>query len=267
MRLRASLLALTLPFVFAALSGAQAAPQILALVASAEPVPLICRNGECGAEFSAFCLQEERASPIEGTRYTLHGGEGVRLIASTRDGGTIELPVGTELKITTSRSHTTVRISIDVSTLFKNGYKQVAALVGENISLVPAAYPNDPNPQTEQDIALATGPLRKLGTRLVDQAGLRITAASLTNRLRSALPLRGRTSHEERQRIWEATFGPGAGDLASSGPGRKARKAYEECRQMTEGGMSSLSECLGAAHDKFIGRLNNEYWDATKFGF
>ena len=267
MRLRASLLALMVPFVFAAHSGAQAAPQILALVASAEPVPMVCRNGECAAEFSAFCLQEDRASPIEGSRYSLYGGEGVRIVARTSDGQPAELPADTELTITTSRSHTMVRIAIDVSTVYKRGYKQVAVLVGENISLLPVPYANDPKPQTEADIALATGPLRSLGTKVVDRAGVRVTAAALTNRMRGALPPRGRAGAAERDRLWQQTFGTGADDLRSTEAGSMVRKSYDECLPMTDAGMTSLRDCLGAAHDKFIGRLNTDYWDATKFGF
>ncbi len=267
MRPRASLLALSLPIVFGAFSSAQAAPQILALVASAEPVPMVCRNGECAAEFSTFCLQEHRASPIEGTRYSLHGGAGVRILARTKDGRPAELPVDTALKITTSRSHTMVRIAIDVSSVHERGYKKLAALVGENISLVPVPYANDPKPQTEVDIALATGPLRRLGTKVVDRAGLRVTAAALANRMRGVLPPRGRASEDERDLLWRETFGAGADDLRSTEAGTLVRRAYDECRRMTASGMSSLRDCLGAAHDKFIGRLNNEYWDTTKFGF
>jgi len=34
----------------------------------------------------------------------------------------------------------------------------------------------------------------------------------------------------------------------------------------TMGGMMSLRECLSAAHDRFIGGLNDGYWVAAKTG-
>ena len=49
--------------------GARAAPQILDLVASAEPVTLTCRDGACTAEFSAFYLQKHRTAPRRRTAH------------------------------------------------------------------------------------------------------------------------------------------------------------------------------------------------------
>src|SRR5712671_2103843 len=55
--------ALASGFAFAA----HAAPQALGLVASSEPLPLICEGGECQVHMSAFCLQEAREIPPLGT--------------------------------------------------------------------------------------------------------------------------------------------------------------------------------------------------------
>ena len=66
-RLAGALLAVTVPF------GAQAAPQMLGLPQSANATPLFLQSaGECTAELSAFCLQQDRKAPLAGT--ALHAG-------------------------------------------------------------------------------------------------------------------------------------------------------------------------------------------------
>jgi hypothetical protein len=52
---------------------AAAAPQILGLVAQAQPTQLKCEGGVCKAEFSTVCLQEHRQSPILGAAYKASG--------------------------------------------------------------------------------------------------------------------------------------------------------------------------------------------------
>ena len=41
--------------------NANAAPQMLGVVASAEPMPLRCEGGVCSIELSSFCLEKERS--------------------------------------------------------------------------------------------------------------------------------------------------------------------------------------------------------------
>lgn len=255
--------AAALPLGIVPFAGAGAAPQVLALVASNEAVPLICRNGECAAEFSTFCLQPERASPVEGMVYNAVGGAGIRLVATTRDGATVTL-ADDALRITTARTHTAVRLAVPVEVMHRRGLKTVAAVIGERVSLVPEPYPGDPRPLSEIDIAIATGPLRALGSRLVDEGGETVAAAGLANRLISALPERGRAEPAVREGLWNAAIG--AGPAAREGAAALAREAYDECRARTMGGMTTLRQCLGSAHDHFIGDLNNVYWEAVKTG-
>ena len=47
-------------------------PQMLGVIQTASAVPLHCSNGECDAELTSICLQEERATPTSGYRYSLH---------------------------------------------------------------------------------------------------------------------------------------------------------------------------------------------------
>ena len=64
----AAALSAPLAFVFG-VNPAAADPQMLGVVETASAVPLHCKNGECGAELTSICLQEERATPTPGYRY------------------------------------------------------------------------------------------------------------------------------------------------------------------------------------------------------
>lgn len=266
-------LALALALAPLALAGARAAPQVLALVASAEPVPMVCRNGACSVEMSAFCLQPEWRAPVEGTVYHPRGGEGIRVVATTRDGETLTFTAAElGLAVESARTHTAVRLSVPVEEMQAHNLRSAAIEVGRGVSLVPEALPGDPRPHSEQDIAIAIGPLRALGTLLVDEGGDPIAAARIANRLISALPARGRTDDEARATLWRRVMGDAAGATGAQGGAASAtamslaRGAYQDCHARTMGGMMSLRECLGAAHDRFIGDLNDTYWDAAKTG-
>ena len=239
---------------------AAAAPQILALVAANQAVPLTCQAGECSAEFTAICLQEWRSSPVAGRRYLAEGGEGIRVTARTRQGATVEFPV-TALAITAARGHSAVKMAVPGEFLYSRGIAEVAITVGANVSLVPEPVPGDENPQTAQDIAVAIGPLRLAATRMQAQGENHVTASAVLNRLVNALPPMGRTTEAQRAGVWAKTMGqttpPGA-DLA--------RQTLQRCQDLTMASYGSLRQCLGSFHDIFIGRLNNDYWTAVKTG-
>ena len=121
---------------------ALAEPQVLALVATQGKVALTCEGGECGAEFSSFCLQRDRYSPAQGTPYVLANGSGITLVGVTEDGREITLEPGTGLKIRSNRSHVAVRISMSRPQIERLGLKSVAlvghqakSIVSINISL------------------------------------------------------------------------------------------------------------------------------------
>ena len=65
-----------------------AAPQILAVLATAEPVPLTCVKGICEAEFSTMCLQRGRAMPYPGTAYAPADPGNIILVIRRADGST-----------------------------------------------------------------------------------------------------------------------------------------------------------------------------------
>ncbi len=248
-------------------SGAGAAYQIIGLIASAEAVPLTCSRGACSAEFSSFCLQPNRASPPRGARYHAIGGTGITIVGTTVDGRTLPMTRADDLRITAQRGHNAVRISVSVATLRALGLKSVAIDVGEGVSLVPEPIVGDPNPQTEVDIAIATGPLRVLGSQIVDHGGDTTMAARLTNDLINALPEGGRVGPDVRDGLWDDATRARLQPAITPGARELARGAYEHCRaDLASGSIFTMRQCLGSRHDRFLGELNNEYWDRLKVG-
>ena len=248
-------------------SAAGAAYQMMALIASNGSVPLTCSRGECAAEFSSFCLQPYRASPPRGVQYNAIGGEGVTIVGTTADGRTLSMARTDGVRITALRGHNAVRISVPVATLRTLGLVAVAIEVGEGVSLVPEPIVGDPDPQTERDIAIATGPVRALGSRIVDHGGDATVAARRTNDFINALPERGRVSPDVRDGLWNEVIRAQPRPAMTPDTEEAMRRGFEHCRAMSAGGsFVTMRQCLGSMHDRFMGEPNNEFWDRLRLG-
>ena len=252
-------LLLTVAVIAAPLAGAGAAPQVLGLVATNAPVPLTCFAGECTAQFSSFCLQKARDNPAHGTAYR-PVGEDFTLVAIAADGTTRRLPGADHLTVNVARSITAVRIGVSKRALAALGAVRAAVEVGPQVSLVPVPVAGDPAPQSPEEIAAATGPLRAAGHRLVDDGGTEAAAAHLTSMLINALPERGRVGAKTGDRLWRdtvATYGSDAPGLA------RAAEVYGKCRRVVDKGhVFSLRRCLEREHDGLMIDLNLGYWQA-----
>ena len=239
---------------------AAAAPQAIALVASAEPIELRCHLGECGAEFTSFCLERNRPSPSTGTPYWLYDTASLKLEGRTRDGETVALDAG-ELQITSARGHTAVWMALPASSLRERNLASVSVTVTPGATLLPEEAPDDPKGHSAYEIERIAGPLRATGTKIVDKAGAPIAAAQVTARLINLLPRLGRTTSAERDGLWAKA------SLAPETPGyAKIKAGFDNCHQITRSGSMSLRQCLGSVHDAFVSRLNIRYWKATKAG-
>jgi hypothetical protein len=244
----------------APLAGAGAAPQILGLVATNAPVPLSCVDGVCSAQFSAFCLQRSRQLPIPGTPYRLAGG-GLTLVVVAADGKVKRLAGAEHLSIDSKRGSIAVNISLPAPALEALGAVRAAVEVGPKVSLVPVPVTGDENPQSARDIAQATGPLRDLGDRIVDNAGPEADAARLTSHLINALPDRGRIGADAGDRLWRQLRARRDADAETIA---LVDAAFGFCRRRVEAGFhSSLRRCLEWKHDARMMQLNQRYWWAN----
>jgi len=242
---------------------AMAEPQVLALVATLGKVALTCEGGECGAEFSSFCLQRDRFSPAQDTPYVLANTGGITLVGVTGDGREISFAPGDGLKIRSRRAHVAVRISMPRQRFEALGLQSVALVVGENVALLPDSKPGVANARDETEMTMVTGALRGLGTRIVDHNVDRMMAARITNRVINALP--ARTSDEAtREKVWRGAIGDDRLPAAAIG---KARGVFELCKfARNRGSISSMRACLQSHHDQFIDYLNTDYWKAVNTG-
>ncbi len=260
---------LTALIAFAAFGSgaAQAAPQALALVATEGKVGLVCEGRECSAELTSFCLDAGRFSPAPGTAYHLAGAEDVRVTGTTVHGRSVSLDPQEFLRFESARSHLAVRVSASRVALEALGLSRVAVSIGANVALLPAPKPGDPNPITESEAAVLTGPLRALGSRIVDGNGERVQAARVAGRMINLLPPGGGAGEIGGEALWRRATASSGADGLSPEARKRARGAFEFCRfAVNIGGSSSLRRCLQKQHDGFIDFLNSECWDAVKTG-
>lgn len=247
--------------------AAQAAPQALALVATAGKVGLTCEGRDCSAEMTSFCLDAGRSAPPRGTAYRLAGSGLIRLIATTEDGRALALDARAHLRFESARRHLAVRVSVDRAALAALGVTQAEIEIAENVALLPVPQPGDPEPITETEAALLTGPLRHVGSLVVDGNAERMQAARVTSRMINLLPARGGGGTAGGEALWRRAAAASSVDSLSPAARTRARGAFELCRFVgTVGGPSSLRRCLQEQHDGFVDFLNSKFWEAVKTG-
>jgi hypothetical protein len=242
-----------------------AAPQALALVATHGGTVLICEDGVCSAEFSAFCLQQDRSSPPQGTAYRLQDANAVKVTGVTEDGVPLTLDPKPFLKFRSLRTHVAVRISVDSAALAARRLRTVSVEVGENVTLAPVAVVGDANPQDAAGLVVAAGPLRTVGSRIVDSNANRMDAARLTSRLINDIDANGRPQTNVTATLWQRAVGP---DIQTSATAQgMARGALNLCQFAVEvRGIANIKGCLQQHHDKFVDYLNANYWKAVGAG-
>ncbi len=259
---------LTVVFLGAPLSSALAAPQALALLETGGPVALTCADGVCKAEFSTYCLQQERDLPGAGVAYRVARNGPVRLILTGPDGGIRTMPAGAHVRITAARSsHTAVVIEMPRSSLAALGARQAAIDIGSRVTLTPVPVPGDSNPQSEQDQRIAAGPLRNLGAKIVDPAGPAVATVRVLNRLVNALPEVIEIDRTAGDRLLQQALD---GGFAKAPPTQvtQASKAFAACwnTRHIEVGAYSVRSCLQRRHDGLMWDQVKRYWKAAGAG-
>jgi hypothetical protein len=242
-------------------SGAVAAPQVLGLVASnGAPTVLDCSGAECTAHFSAFCLQQNRPSPSHGDPYVVAPGGRLTLVATTRSGATLRLPGEKYVEIRSEIGFTSVNITLAKAKLAELGAATVAVEVGPSVSLLPVATAGDPSPQSDDEIALATGAMRQAASRRFEQPGLASDAARITAVMINALP-----RHEEpaalRNGLWVAMAGNPAVTGATTDGRAAAQQIYEACKISVESRSTfSMRNCLELRQADLLAETNHQFW-------
>lgn len=246
-------------------AGALAAPQALGLLATGPtPTELTCEDGVCSAEFSAFCLQQDRTVPKSGTAYRAVDGSPLRFVVTDASG--VQRGFAAQgLTIRSVRGFAAVVVSIPEAVVKASGVASSALSVVEPTVLAPQPLPGDPIPQTPRDIARAAAQLQEIGSAPVDDGGTFAQAFRGMMAMVNALP------------VDEESAGSGDGGLARQVLDRRdmlpearafTTERLEFCEARAGGGWVSggLRSCLQTQHDAFVGKLNRNYWNALKPG-
>lgn len=248
---RLMLLAAALLVIFGA--PAAAAPQILGLVATDEPIPLQCSDGECSAVLSAFCLQEQRLPPDLDTAYAPAPGTAVTLIVSMRDGTSQRLDAAAVARFETRRGFTAMRVGVPRTALPEDAVA-VAVEVASRAAALPVAIAGDPDPLGADEIALATGPWRIAAETVFESDSDAARTARLTTRLVNALPARGGIAADAREAVWQRVAATDAPALA--------RHGFEACgRTVDQSRGYALRQCLAERHRQLQIDNTHAYWN------
>lgn len=253
---------LTAAVAIAIAGPVQASPQVLGLMASNSlPVPLNCESGECSAHLSSFCLQEARDAPSYGQSYRLTDESHVTLIVERHDGSYVRID-GTQLaRIEALVGFTSVRFAIPEETMAELDGARVWVEVASNSSLLPVEADGDKYPQTEDEIALATGPYREAAALRFDAATRTGDAARLTNVLINALPPGEREDDATRDTLWQSSITNAMADEVTPDGLAKAKELYNYCRMSSEAGTAlTMRDCLTLRHADLMGDENREFW-------
>jgi len=249
-------------------SRAEAAPQILGLVASnGIPTPMSCDRSGCTALLASFCLQEVRDAPADGQVYRPGPVGGLDLILARPDGTHMTIGANELAAINLYEGLSTVQVSLPFSALAARGIgvgkdDTFSLSVRDGTSVLPAAIANDPDPQTPEEIALATGPMRKLAAKTFDTGSGDADAAQLLGLLINALPQTEDSAPVAVHRLLERI-------VAGIEPGRLSPQAVADAqrivRQCEPFPATALAQgfCIRALQRDMLAEMNEEYWDAA----
>ena len=240
-------------------------PQILGLVATAEPTELKCADGVCSAEFSSFCLQRDKAVPAGGTEYRVAQGSALSLVYSDASGALHEIDAVPYVSVDSERKYTAVRISVPESALEMLGATAAALSVGEHASAIPAAVADDRSPFTTAEIRRVTGSLRQLAERLFNADGDTTVAAATALRLVNASDQEA--AHIDVEALWRTALGQAPRGDAHPAVVRVA-DSLNTCRAEAGGSLSGrlAADCLQTIHEASITRANMRVWDGLEAG-
>ena len=260
-------LILASPIVVMLVAGAgsaAAAPQVLGVVASNGQVPLICDSAGCRGELSTFCLQQPRANPEPGQQYTLVDGRSIAVVGRTASGEAVRLPAGPFMTFVSERGFTAVQVSVPGPVLARIGLQSVSVEVADGASLLPVAQADDPDPQSADEVSLATGPLRAQGAKFFDATGESGDAIRLANVMINSLPGAARRPGDSDGHILDAALRSDAARVADPTGVALARGLYSTCVTKVDvtHHIDSMRTCLQGSHDRLVANTNVDFWES-----
>lgn len=265
MRTRLALMAAALIGLPAA--NALAAPQLLGVVATAEPIPMQCEAGRCTVELSSFCLEEERSMPVDGDAYTALDPDKLTLWVTSADGTTRSLAAAPYVSIASERNFVAVSVSLPSETAQRLGAVKLAIAVAPELTLAPVPVAGDPRPITADEIAKARATLRPTATRFFESGATRNRVAQVMNRLINSLPAERDNDPAVRAQAWRSVTGRGLQEAASDPVLAEAAQIYEYCQtDLPTIWPRGLRRCLESSHDSVMTGINADFWHVIGAG-
>ncbi len=272
-----SIFALTAAVLALAMSErAAAAPQVLAVLSSSSGIPFICDDGQCRAELSTYCLQQDRDPPMTGEAYLPARAGDFALVITGRDGVRRRLPVTENVRFIGSRGFMAAAALIPAK--FLKGAASAAITIAENASLVPVPVTGDDFPLTDEEITKATGSLRRFGAKIVDRTE-NAAAARVLMRLSSRFSRIDDYRSKQLAGLWRGVSAEMKDEALHDVSLRQARHSYDACVAAAKIPLpvprytpsidhvssdvefaSSMLRCLQRSHDSVIRDANVTYW-------
>ena len=254
----------TLGAISAIAEEGKSSAQVLALVSVDKPIELLCHEGKCFVELSAFCLQPDYKTPKRGTRYQVAGVNGIRATGYQNDGTPVTLDSARHFDLSALRTHVAVEMAIRPEIMRELDLTRVEVSVAPNVSLV-AVDSGKYQSQSETSIATATGPWRKIGAQIVDRDPERMSAARATNRIANSLRPDTHIPRKTTRALWDSLIRDGSFAGMKAEAVQLLSKAYQKCEgDPYIGGMTTMRECVSETHDNFVNQLNIRYWEIIR---
>ena len=243
---------------------AEASPQVLGLVASLRPTPMQCDAAGCRADLSSFCLQQPRPYPKLGTVYDPAPGTRLTLVVTGHDGQVRRLDGTRHLAFVDDRGFASVTARLTAADLANLDAASVAIEVGKDASLLPVAKAADPDPQSHEEIALATGASRKKAEIFFDRPGRDSDAIRLTNAMINYLPPDELGRNPADADVLAKTEADYQGAPVDPAGVRQAEDIHRNCvtKVAFQHQIDSMRSCLEGSHDILLSHTNIDFWNS-----
>ena len=243
---------------------AAAAPQALGIVASLEPTKMTCDAAGCRAEFTAFCLQQARKNPQPNITYHPLDGAELTLVGRNEAGEMVRLPAGDYLRFHSIRGYTAIEAVIAPEAVATLGLSDIGVEVGKQVSLLPETKAGDADPQTSEEVALATGANRAAAVKFYDAQNAQSDAMRVTSAMINALPEQGRRPSDTDGSLWGATTVKSlAGKVDPAGLELSA-ELFATCQNKVDitHHVETMRDCLQDTHDRVAVQTNIKFWES-----
>jgi hypothetical protein len=260
--IRRTLLFAMIPLGCLTVGRAEAASQTLGLVVSVRPSQMNCDAEGCRTELSSFCLQQARPDPRLGTIYRPAPGAALTLIVTGSSGQVRRLDGRRFLSFVANRGFTSVTATLPPDVVAGLDTTSLAVEVGKDASLLPEAKVGDDNPQSEDELALATGANRMKAEAFFDQPGQAADAIRLTNAMINDLPAHGRANTDTNGALLSQVEEQYRNAPVNPAGVRLAEQIHARCvvRVDVTHHVDSMRDCLEGSHDVLVSHTNIDFW-------